>query len=676
MNSTQSAAEIVGVDVGGTFTDFVFLRRNGEVVVRKWASTPDDPSRSILQGLRAAQEEGVLAASFTLIHGTTVATNALLERRGARTALITTEGFRDVLEIGRQTRDHLYALHPTRTPPLLSAEDRYEVRERIDWRGEVLTPLDEPTVAALLERLAQERIESLAVCFLFAYLNPLHERRVGELARGRGLSVSLSCDIAPEPREFERSATTVANASVAPVMRQYLERLADRSQAVGASTLRIMQSNGGALSAKEASEQAIKTVLSGPAGGVVAAGKIGLEAGFSRLLTFDMGGTSTDVALVLDGTCPTITTGETAGFPLRTPMLDIHTVGAGGGSLARIDAAGSLRVGPQSAGADPGPVAYGRGETLTVTDANVLLGRLPAEALLGGRMALDAARVRRHFEALAAALIRSAEQAALGVVQVANAAMARALRHISVERGYDPADFALLSFGGAGGLHACALAEALGMKSVLIPRFPGAFSALGLTLAETRREFTLPLSTAEMRLETTPEGRATLEARFTALEAQAARMAAREEGATRTSTRLLDLRYIGQAFDLRIPMVEGNDIAATVEAFHRAHRARYGHADPDEAVEAVALRLIVVEQEVRPTPVAELPTQPGRPIGTARCYGEKDWEETPLYRRETLAAGQRIAGPAIVLQPDATTFLPPGWRGSVDRWANLVLKPD
>jgi len=672
----RTAADTVGVDVGGTFTDFVFIDRAGQVVVQKWASTPDDPSLSILQGLRMAQENGLLADRFTLIHGTTVATNALLERRGARTALITTEGFRDVLEIGRQTRDNLYVFHPTRTPPLLPQEQRHEAAERIDWRGQVIAPLDEAAAAALLKRLTQEGIESLAVCFLFSYLNPAHERRVGEIARACGLSVSLSCDIAPEPREFERSATTVANAFVAPVMARYLERLAERSRSLGASALRIMQSNGGALSAREAGEQAIKTVLSGPAGGVVAAGKIGMEAGFARLLTFDMGGTSTDVALVLDGQCPTVTTGQTAGFPLRTPMLDIHTVGAGGGSLARIDAAGSLRVGPQSAGADPGPVAYGRGTALTVTDANVLLGRLPADALLGGRMALDAAPVRRHFEALAARLGTDAEQAALGVIEVANAAMARALRHISVERGYDPADFALLSFGGAGGLHACALAEALGMRSVVIPRFPGAFSAFGLALAETRREFALPLSTAEMRLAETPETRDSLEARFASLEAQAAAVSARDDATPTTITRLLDLRYTGQAFDLRVPVAGRNNIRATLSAFHRAHKARYGYSDPREAVEAVALRIVIVGRNTRSALTAELPPEPGESAGMTALYDATSWREAPLFLRETLAVGQHIAGPAVVLQSDATTFIAPDWQATVDPQGNLILAHD
>jgi N-methylhydantoinase A len=423
--------EVAGADVGGTFTDFVLIGPEGQIRVRKRASTPHDPAESVREGLREALSAGQTQSGFALVHGTTIATNALLERRGARTALITTAGFRDVLEIGRQARSTLYALHPFRPVPLLPRESRYEVKERVDWRGEVVTPLDEAQATALLDRLAAEGVESVAVCFLYSYLNPAHERRVGTLARERGLAVSLSCEIAPEPREYERASTTAANAFVAPVMDRYLRRLGGQMREIGAGSLRVMQSNGGALSAAEAAARAIQTVLSGPAGGVVAAAQTGAEAGYPRLLTLDMGGTSTDVALLMEGRLPVVTAGMVAGLPLRTPMLDIHTVGAGGGSLARVDAAGGLRVGPQSAGADPGPVAYGRGKALTVTDADLLLGRLPADVLLAGQLPLDGARVRRYFDALAASLRCTLEEAALGIVRVVDAAMARALRHIS-----------------------------------------------------------------------------------------------------------------------------------------------------------------------------------------------------------------------------------------------------
>ena len=368
---------IAGVDVGGTFTDFVFLDGDGNWIARKRPSTPAGPSESVSQGLLAARSAEELGADFDLSHGTTVATNALLERLGAKTALIMTMGFRDALAIGRQARRDLYSLHPSGVLPLLSCEQRHELAERLDWRGDIVTPLDESAAARLLDALVAQGVESLAVCFLFSYLNPVHEQRVGRMARERGLSVSLSCEIAPEPGEYERASTTAANAFVAPILRNYLARLETKAREAGAKNLRVMQSNGGAMSAAEAGERAVRTALSGPAGGVVAAMALGRSLGLSRLLTFDMGGTSADVSLVSEGACPVITTGELGGLPLRTPMLDIHTVGAGGGSLARLDAAGGLRVGPQSAGAVPGPVAYGVGEILTVTDANVLLGRLP-----------------------------------------------------------------------------------------------------------------------------------------------------------------------------------------------------------------------------------------------------------------------------------------------------------
>jgi N-methylhydantoinase A len=669
------AWERVGVDVGGTFTDFVYVSAEGHFQVEKRASTPSDPSEGVTAGIAEMQARSPFAPRFSVLHGTTVATNALLERRGAQTALLTTKGFRDMLEIGRQAREHLYTFHPTRPQPLLSRERCLEVQERLDQRGEVLTPLDAAQAVHLLDALVAQGVESIAICLLFSYLNPTHEQQLGALARERGFVVSLSCEVAPEPREYERASTTVANAFVAPVMARYLSRLETRLRALGAGSLRIMQSNGGALSAQEAAGRAVATVLSGPAGGVAAAAQVGREAGLEHLLSFDMGGTSTDVALILAGRCPVVTTGALGGLPLRTPMLDIHTVGAGGGSLAWLDAAGGLRVGPQSAGASPGPVAYGRGDTLTVTDANLLLGRLPAQVRLAGRVPLDAERVRAYFVPFAARLKRTPEEAALGVAQVANAAMARALRHISVERGYDPAAFTLLSFGGAGGLHACALAEALGMASVLVPRFPGAFSALGLTLADVQREYVRSLPVASRPPDWTAAATwEALVAHFAALEAQAAQdMAAEGFGPEGwQGQRLLDLRYVGQSFDLRVPLA-GSDLSATIAAFHTAHRARYGHADPREPVEAVAARLIAVGTLPRPRLAPDLPAAPGAPLGETEVYFEGAWQSAALYARETLSAGQRIAGPAIVLQTDATTLLEPGWQGLTDPGGNLLL---
>ncbi len=760
----MDAPVVVGVDTGGTFTDFVIRDADGRLTVRKLSSTPYDPSQSVLAGIREAQADSRLSEGYDVVHGTTVATNALLQRRGAATALITTAGFRDVLAIGRQARTELYAFAPGKPPVLLPRERCFELAERLDWRGQIVTPLDEAHTLTLLGELKAQGIESLAVCFLFSYLNPAHERMVGRLARERGFAVSLSSDIAPEPREYERAATTAANAFVAPLMEHYLTNLQTQTALLRAAHLRVMQSNGGALSAPEAARRPITTALSGPAGGIVAAAYVGKRAGFANLLTFDMGGTSTDVALIAGGQCQVVTNGSLGGLPLRTPQLDIHTVGAGGGSLARLDSAGGLRVGPQSAGADPGPVAYGRGETLTVTDANVFMGRLPADVRLGGRVPLDAERVRARFVEFAQSLNRTPEQAALGVLTVVNVAMTRALRHVSVERGHDPARFTLLSFGGAGGLHACALADALQMPTVLIPRFPGAFSALGLTLAQTRREYAHPLpptrlpdmaadaagqekpASSSLRadkfsLDTGDANRAdtgrflsALSLSFNAflneLRGQAGVDMAAEgiRAGQWQEEMLLDMRYVGQSFELRVPIqhtsAQGNaapqnicargsivqDEAASpndaapfsaaitptllelaVHAFHTLHTQRFGYANIQEPVEVTGLRLLatggVSAQGSAAAPVFDPTTltalsdeAPATPDVPAQCdtvrrvYIENDWRDVPMYSRLTLRPGQTFDGPALVAQEDATTYIAPNWRAKVDSEANLVLR--
>lgn len=670
----MNAGNRVGVDVGGTFTDFVNIGSNGDLRVWKRLSTPADPSEAVVCGIREALAGGSPAPGFGVVHGTTVATNALLERRGARTALITTRGFRDVLEIGRQARQNLYGLHPRRAAPLLPRELRFEALERCDWTGAVLVPLDYTMLERVLDELAGTCVESIAVCLLFSYLNPAHEQAIARAARRRGFAVSLSSDIAPEPREFERTTTTVANAFVAPVMAAYLGRLAGELTESGTVSLRIMQSDGGALSAEEASVRAIKTVLSGPAGGVVASAYVGKRAGFPHLLTFDMGGTSTDVALILDGECPVVTLSETAGIPIRTPTLDIHTVGAGGGSLAWLDAVGGLRVGPQSAGANPGPVAYGRGDQLTVTDADVYLGRLPADSRLGGSLALDVGRVRVSMREMARDMGIREEAVATGIVSVVNAAMTRALRHISVERGHDPSAFTLLSFGGAGGLHAAALAESLGIGRVLVPRHPGAFSAVGLVLADIRREYVKLLPAGDGAPVIGSDRWTRLEPMFAGLESIAARDMEREGADPRALCyrRLLDMRYAGQSFDLRVPVVE-SDLGATVTAFHEAHRGRYGHADAREPVEIVAVRLVAVAPTGAELPDPRLPAVPGKPVGTTRLFAGETWIDAPIYLRRDLALYQRVEGPAVVSQEDATTVLEAGWCGVTDPRGNLVL---
>jgi N-methylhydantoinase A len=669
------AAMIVGVDTGGTFTDFALQDSAGGLRVCKVPSTPDDPSEAILEGLRRLP----LTAGFWVAHGTTVATNALLERRGAKTALLTTQGCRDVLEIARQTRAQLYCLTPRPRDPLIPRDLRYEVPERLDRKGAQVVPLDAGALERVLDAVEAQGVESLAVCFLFSFLNPQHEKEAGRQARARGLHVSLSCEVAPEYREYERTSTVCANAFVAPIMSHYIGRLQARIGELEAGRLSVMQSNGGTLRAEEAAANAIKTVLSGPAGGLVAAARIAKEAGVRRIMTFDMGGTSTDVALI-DGAPETVRTGEVAGLPLLTPMLDIHTVGAGGGSLARIDAGGGVRVGPQSAGADPGPVACGRGERLTVTDAHVLLGRLPASLRLAGRLPLDADRVAARFAVFAQTLGLSAEAAAEGVLEVANAQMARALRHISVERGRDPSDYTLVSFGGAGGLHACALAEAVGARAVLVPRYPGAFSALGLALAEARREYQRTLFVpAQERFDPL------LAENLRPMAAQA-RAEMEREGIPPDAVFLepfVEARYVGQSYALRVPF--RRRLALAAKAFHRAHRARYGHADPTQPVEIVTVGLTVVganrrAQETQPPAASLLPHVAARShtsrleAQTTRLWERGGWRESRLYAREMLEAGLEVCGPALIVQEDATTYLPSDWIAAADARGNLHLR--
>lgn len=652
----------IGIDTGGTFTDLTCVSADGRLSVYKVPSTPSDPSTAVIDGIRQANP----APGFVVVHGTTVATNALLERRGAKAALITTVGCRDVLEIARQTRDALYSLSPTPRDPLIPRDLRYEVPERLDWRGEVVIPLDEVAVERILDDIEAKGVKSLAVCLLFSFLRPGHEIAIGRRARARGLTVSLSCEIAPEYREYERTATTCANAYVAPVMAHYIERLWERLEAEGAARLSVMQSNGGTLRAEEAAANAIKTVLSGPAGGLVAAARIAREAGIERIITFDMGGTSTDVALI-DGKLQTMRTGEVAGLPLLTPMLDIHTVGAGGGSLARIDVGGGLRVGPQSAGADPGPVAYGRGDQLTVTDAHVLLGRLPTGVRLAGHLALDAERVRFHFAAFGGELGLPPEAAAEGMLEVVNAQMTRALRHISVERGRDPVDYTLMAFGGAGGLHACALAEAMRIARVLIPRYPGAFSALGLALADVRREYVQ--SVFVRALDTQAGGVRDVLQKLTAR----AREDLKREGVAHKAIRLLpfvEARYVGQSYALRVPFVRR--LSRVAHAFHATHRVQYGYSDSTLPVEIVAVGLMAIGENALPTPMCPLPGKPGEPCGVCLLWHEGRWKECLLYQRDSLAAGQHVSGPALVLQEDATTYLPPGWYADVDPQGNLL----
>ncbi len=683
---------LLGVDVGGTFTDFALLH-NGKLIVHKLPTTPRDQAIAFLQGMG---ELGV-GAGASVVHGSTVATNALLERKGALTALITTKGFRDILEIGRQNRPQLYALVGRRSPPLVPAHLRYEVDERVDAAGAILRPLNPDEVAPLVGDMAAKGIEAVAVCLLFSFLNPEHERRVGQAilaaAASHPLFVCLSSDVLPEYREYERTSTTVINAYVAPVMAHYVGHLEERLREMGIADLLLMQSSGGVTGAEAARRVPARLILSGPAAGVCGGYNVARLAGFPQAITFDMGGTSTDVAL-LPGRIQQSAETTVAGLPLRLPMIDIHTVGAGGGSLARLDAGGALRVGPESAGAEPGPVCYARGgQTPTVTDANLVLGRLPVAHFLGGRMALDQEAARAAIAALGVRLGTDTTGAALGIVRVANATMERAIRAISVERGFDPRRFTLVAFGGAGPLHACELAEALSIPRVLVPRYPGILCALGLLMADLSQDFsqTLILSLALA----SPH---VLARHFVALVEQGRRsMAAQGVALSRIGLDVsLDMRYVGQSFEISVPVgrLSGRlppsgvsdrlqrllQPQALITRFHGLHRQRYGHANPDDAVETVNLRVRAIGARAKPM-FAASPLQERAATAAITAYAPVVFADgvatpTPLYDRALLQPGNVLAGPAIVAQMDATTLVAPGWEARVDGYHNVIMTRD
>jgi N-methylhydantoinase A len=659
----------IGIDIGGTFTDFVlFDEATGSIQTYKIPSTASKPAEAVFAGLEILKP----GPHPYVIHGSTVATNALLERKGARTALIATKGFRDVLAIGRQTRSELYDFFADRPEPLISSELRLEVDERIDHRGKVIVPLDEGEIPALTARLKELRVESVAICLLFSFINPLHERKLTKALRMEGFHVSPSYEILPEFREYERSSTTVINAYVAPVMDHYLEMLEDRLQT---QDFCIMQSNGGIIRAELARAESVRAVLSGPAGGAVGSRYVAQRAGFEKLISFDMGGTSTDVSLC-DGEIQVTFEGGIGGLPIRIPMVDIHTVGSGGGSMARVDAGGVLRVGPESAGAEPGPVCYGRGGTSpTVTDANLVLGRLAADSFLGGRMVLDEGAAESALDQLArdAQLqslegLSAAQVAALGVVRVTNAHMERALRVISVERGYDPQDFVLVSFGGAGGLHAVELAKAVGIPKVLVPRGASTLSAFGMLTADILKDY---VQTVMLSGDTSYEelmGRMeSLEVRGVGeLQGQGVRLE------DITLYREIDMRYVGQGYELSLPL--SHDFT---QDFHLLHKRRYGHSAPDAPVEVVNVRLRVVGSVTKP-PLPRMPMGESDPSSAftgqrSVVFGEREAGLIPFYSGERLKPGNELVGPTIVVYEDTTVFLAEGDRGEVDENLNLVI---
>ena len=647
----------LGVDVGGTFTDLVALV-GGELRTAKVPSTPRDQSEGVMASVDAAGLEGGDIAA--LAHGMTVATNALLERRGARVALVTTEGFRDVLEIGRQNRPSLYDLAQARPAPLVPRELRFTVSERTGPEGE-LRPLDEASVRAAIDAVREADVQAVAVCLLFAFLHPQHEQAVGEALRGAlpGVRVSLSSEVLPELREYERFSTTVADAYLSPTLAAYLSRLAERTQEAGIPSPLVMQSSGGVVDLDMAVGQAAGCLLSGPAGGVVGAAHVARASGYEDVLSFDMGGTSTDVAAIIGGEAQTTTEAVVAGVPIKLPMVDVHTVSAGGGSIAWADEGGALRVGPRSAGADPGPVAYGRGgEEPTVTDANLFLGHLGNGAQLGGDVTLDRGLAEAALARLGDRLGLDALEAARGIVRVADAEMVRALRVITVQRGLDPREFALVAFGGAGGMHACSLAQELGIGTVLVPRAGGVLSALGLAISDVRRDYVAPLL-------------GQVDAKRIATTCEELERAARDDLDDPACLRRADLRYRGQAFELT---VDADDPPALADRFHNAHERRYGYRMEEEAIELVAVRVAatveVAKPQLREEPRAEEPTPERRDVHVE----DEGWAEVHVWRREALGAGSHVEGPALVEFPEATCVVAPGWSGAVDEAGTLVLE--
>ena len=672
----------IGIDAGGTFTDVcVYDETSQEIRVLKVSSTPADPGEAVLEGVRRATAGGPGRIDY-LAHGTTVATNALIEGRGAKTGLITTAGFGDLLDLGRQRRPKLYDFAARKPEPLVEAALRREVTERIRYDGSVARALDPDEVRAEVRRLRDAGVEAVAVCFLYSYLRPEHERVVRDILAEELPDAfrSVSHEVLPEFREFERLSTVVVNAFIGPMMQRYLSRLRDRLAGVGlAGDPKLMQSNGGVMPFPLAERFPVRTVLSGPSAGVVGAATIAGHAGFGDVITFDMGGTSCDVSMVRDGR-PDGANGLTLdGRPIHSPMLDISTVGAGGGSIAWVDSGGHLKVGPRSAGAAPGPACYGLGnDEPTVTDANVVLGILNQTHLLGGTMPIDADLSHAAVERLGRRLGIDTVAAAQGIISVVTANMARLIRVISVQRGFRPADFVLFAFGGAGPLHSARLAAELDMPRTLVPPTPGALSALGLLMADIRRDFT---RTSVSRLSGGDAG--DLAGILAALhrEADAWLTAERVPIADRRIACYVEARYVGQNYELTVPVDPASHawVDEAEKGFHAAHRLRYGYDTPEEPIEAVTFRVEAVgvipkasPRTVTPGPADPLPALTGhRGVYLPEAGGRVD---VPVYERALLGAGHVVPGPALVEQYDTTTFILPTEVATVDAHLNIVTR--
>jgi N-methylhydantoinase A len=650
------------VDTGGTFTDCVWLE-DGALHMLKVFSTPHDPSAAIAEGLQKIQS----SAPVLLLHGTTVGTNTLLQRKGARVAFVTTAGFEDSIEIGRQARPKLYDFFFDRIEPLVPAELRFGVDERVASDGELLRAPSAAELAEVAQRVKDSGAQAIAISLLFAFANPANEQRAAESLAKLDLPLSIGHELLPEFREYERASTVVMNAYLQPVMQRYLENLGRGMQQ--RERVFVMQSSGGLAPVHTAAREPVRTVLSGPAGGVVGATAVSKRSGFTKIVAFDMRGTSTDVCLV-DGTPVTTNEGEISGLPIRVPMLNIHTVGAGGGSLARFDAGGALLVGPESAGADPGPICYGRGTQPTVTDANLLLGRLPADQFLGGEFVLDVERTRALTrEWLKRQSVRmTLENFAEGMVRVVNSNMEKALRLVSIEKGYDPREFSLVAFGGAGALHACDVAAQLGIGRVIVPLMPGALSALGILMSDVVKDFS---RTVLWRVQGELP-KAKLEREFRALRSAAQKAFGGEGWSHRSGIAMkmsADLRYSGQGFELNVPFA-----ADMLRQFHAQHEARYGYQSPERPLEIVTVRLRA-SLSSPPLQWPKLKKRSGsakpQQWTTAIFSGKK--MKTGIYLREQLAPGARLRGPAVIAEYSATAVVPPGYVARVDDAGNILI---
>ncbi len=690
----------LGIDIGGTFTDATLINElTGEIQVGKVSSTPSDPSLGFLEAVHRMLQKSKINPEKVgyIVHGTTVATNSIIEGEIARTGFVTTDGFRDMLEIARQVRPSLYDLQFEKPKPLVPRYLCFGVPERLDATGQVLTPLDEDALRKAAMSMRCEKVESIAVCFLHSYINPEHEKRAGQILAEAfpDAMISLSAEVAPEFREYLRASTTVINACIRPVVARYLQSIVDRLTAEGLKgELLVMQSSGGVLTFSAASEKPVFLIESGPAAGVISSTYLGGVLGYQDVISFDMGGTTAKVGLVQDGT-PQVTkdyeVGATAqagigrsrgaGYPIRTPVIDLVEIGAGGGSIAWVDSGGVLRVGRQSAGADPGPACYGKGgKEPTITDANLVLGRLNPSYFLGGEIQLDIEAAHRAIKNRCAdALKLDVVQAAHGIVEIANSAMVNALRLVSVQRGYDPREFVLMGFGGAGPVHANRLAAEMQIPITIIPMSPGTTSAMGLLVTDLKHDYS---TTMIAQIHTVNPN--TLDQSFSNLETQGRASLARE-GVKEEQMRFVrqaDVRYVGQSYELTIPLpsheLDTTEISKALENFHREHDRTYGYSAPQEPVELVNLRLSAIGQITKPH-LHKLDNK-NNEIGDAKkatrsvYFSESDgFVECPIYDRYHLGSGHNVKGPAVVEEIDSTTVIHPGYYALVDEFGNLMI---